>query len=90
MEIVYKIGLNATNTVMESTSNDTEFELVGLPVGVYLFTVLAFNILGDGKEEVAQGLNFPLILLVLWSGVLYMLECKIDYDCGCYMGVFAF
>ena len=55
MEIGYKIRYNANDTVMESSSNDTEFELVGLPAGVYLFTVLAFNILGDGKEETAQG-----------------------------------
>ena len=36
---------------MDNFTNDTKFVMEGIPPGVYFFTVLAVNVLGDGEEK---------------------------------------
>ena len=47
----YKVSYNITGSVMVNLTSDNNFTIGGVTPGVYLFTVLAFNILGDGSES---------------------------------------
>ena len=47
----YKVFHNGTESVTEKGTNDTEANVGFMAPGVYLFTVLAYNVLGDGKES---------------------------------------
>ena len=46
----YKILHNITGVIMANQTIDTNFRVDSLEAGIYLFTVLAVNILGDGAE----------------------------------------
>ena len=47
----YKILHNTTDSVVVNQTTDTNFTAENSEPGVYLFTVLAINILGDGVEN---------------------------------------
>ena len=47
----YKISHNTTGSVMVDKTSDTNFTFGSLEPGVYLFSVWAVNLLGDGKEK---------------------------------------
>ena len=49
--IEYKISYNATGGVLETKTSETAFALDGVAPGVYIFTVLAINIIGDGEKD---------------------------------------
>ena len=49
--IEHKIFHNDTGSIVETTTNDTKYIVEYMAPGVYLFTVLAYNVLGDGKES---------------------------------------
>ena len=45
----YKIFHNTSDNVLINHTNETAFSVEGMAPGVYLFDILAFNILGDGS-----------------------------------------
>ena len=47
----YKISHNNTGNDTVSTISDTEYVVIFTGPGVYLFTVQAYNVLGDGNES---------------------------------------
>ena len=47
----YKIYHNTTGSAMLNFTCETQFIIEGVMPGVYFFTVLAVNVLGDGKEK---------------------------------------
>ena len=47
----YKILHNTTGSVVVNQTTDTNFTVENFEPGVYLFTVLAINILGNGVEN---------------------------------------
>ena len=47
----YKISHNTTGSVVVNQTTDTNFVIENFEPGVYLFVVLATNILGDGVEN---------------------------------------
>ena len=49
--IEYIISHNNTGSEVVTTTNDTEYTIRFMAPGVYLFTVQAYNVLGDGKES---------------------------------------
>ena len=51
----YKITHNTTGHSLVNQTSDTTFFLDELNPGVYLFSVWAFNVLGDGVEEAVAG-----------------------------------
>ena len=49
--IEYKILHSNTGNFIETTTNDNEYIVEFTTPGVYLFTVLAYNVLGDGEQS---------------------------------------
>ena len=49
--IEYKILQNNTGNLAMTMTSDTQYIVEVVVPGVYLFTVLAYNILGDGKQS---------------------------------------
>ena len=49
--IEYKISHNTTGSILVNQTNYTTFVIESVAPGVYLFTVLIVNVLGDGEEE---------------------------------------
>ena len=49
--IGYKIFHNYTGNSMETMTSDTQHIVEFTVPGVYLFTVMAYNVLGDGKQS---------------------------------------
>ena len=47
----YRISHNTTGSVLVNQTTCTTFVIENAGPGVYVFTVLAVNILGDGEEE---------------------------------------
>ena len=47
----YKIIYNTTGSALITQTSETNFVINGVMPGVYFFTVLAVNVLGDGKED---------------------------------------
>ena len=47
----YKISHNITGSVMVIFTSETKFVIENVAPGVYFFTVIAVNVLGNGKEE---------------------------------------
>ena len=47
----YVVSHNTTGSVLTNLTHETKFTLEGVRVGVYSFTVQAFNILGVGATE---------------------------------------
>ena len=67
----YKLAYNFTGGVMEYQTTDTNFTVENLTeAGVYMFTVLAVNFLGDGAETskllTITGLITPFISTVCY------------------------
>ena len=49
--IGYEISYNTTGSALVTKTNKTAFAFEGVAPGVYVFTVLAINIIGDGEKE---------------------------------------
>ena len=47
--IEYKIFYNITGNLIVAMTNDTEYIVQYYTPGVYVFTVLGYNVLGDGS-----------------------------------------
>ena len=51
----YKVTHNTTRSVLVNWTSNTTFTVESVGTGIYLFTVLAINVVGDGAEESVTG-----------------------------------